>query len=113
MYNDLLQRLIEMSYSGRSKALGADLAARSKHITVYGLTCPVSAGIIPVRKNISTIADPAKRSHDGRGNPILPKPDAYILSLELAGSELHSVRDRKTCQGSHHHHKPVLRPHFT
>lgn len=102
-----------MSYSSRSKALGADLAARSQHITVYGLTCPVSAGIIPVRKNISTIADPAKRSHDSGRNPVLPETNSDILALKLAGSEPDNIRNRQTGQSGDDHDQPVLRPHFT
>ena len=99
-----LQRLIEMSYSGRSKTLlGADLATRSQHITIDRLTGSVPSCIVPMRKNVVAVRYAPESIGNIPGQPILPKPDAYILALKLSGLQAHDIDDRQRSQSGNNH----------
>ena len=103
-----------MSYSGRSKTLlGADLATRSQHITVYGLSGSVPSCIVPMRKNVVAVADPPQRIDDILWQPIPPRAGHDIVALKLPRLQAHDIDDRQRSQSGNNHDQAILRPHFT
>ena len=98
-----LQRLIEMSYSGRSKAPGTELAARSQHITIDRLTGSVPSCIIPVRKNKVRIRYAPESIGNIPGQPIPPRAGYDILAIKLFRLQAHDIDDRQRRQSGNDH----------
>lgn len=103
-----------MSYSGRSKTLlGANLAARSQHITIDRLPRAVTACIVPMWKNEIAVRYAPQRIDDILWQPIPPRAGHDIVALKLSGLQAHDIDDRQRSQSGDDHDQPVFRPHFT